>query len=189
VLVALVWGLYYGRLVETPPEKVCFVWVTPAKITKTADMTDQEYQALQKSLDRSQKDVDTIMQAFEEKYSDFGFEKYKTQMQAISNNDEKFNFNMFNQHDGDISILPIDYFLGEDQQGSEDQQFTQLKDLSIYKITSVSNVEYLKGLNYNNKKIKVAIKLNSHYAMAVSINASAPRGAIEKLINLALDVI
>ena len=186
-LVVLAWGLYYGRIVETPADKVCYVWVTQAKIDKTSN--EQENEKRQSALDKSNKTVDKIMQAFEENYSEYGFKKYKTQMQSLSNNDELFTYNMFNQHDGDISILPISYFTNNNSE-EELEKFTQLKDLGKYDLSqSGARVSYIKGLDYNGKEIKVAIKINEHYALAVSNNVSAPDGAIEKLLELVLDII
>lgn len=171
ILVALVWGLYYGRHIETSPNKVLYVWVTPAKV-------DQEQE---NALEQSEKDINNIMQAFEDNYKEFGFSKYKTQMQSLSNNDELLNYNLFNQHDGDISILPISYFTQ-----SEQDTYTQLQDLSEYNLTGA---DFISGKNYYGEQIEVALKLNEHYALAVSINATAPEGVIENLLKLVLDVI
>ena len=188
-LVTLAWGIYYGRLVETPPAKVLYVWVTPAKASKDANMTDKEYQDFKQAVQKSGEEIDKIMQAFKDNYSELGFKKYRTQQQSLSNSEERLSYNNFNAFDGDISILPISYFERFTEGNElEDNRFSQLMDLGEYSLNS-SKVEYIEGLNHFGEQIKVAIKLNAHYALAVSLNVTAPSGAIEQLLNIVLDTI
>ena len=70
VLVALVWGIYYGRMVETPPEKVLNVWVTPCANSETST--------------ESGEDIDQIIELLDEKYKEWGFKKFKPQTQSLS---------------------------------------------------------------------------------------------------------
>ncbi len=166
VVVALVWGIYYGRLVETPPEKVLYVWVTPCAESDTST--------------KSGEDINQIIEVLDENYKDWGFKKFKPQTQSLSNNDELLNYNIYTQFDVDISILPIEYF-------EQNTSFTQVMDLQTFDLPA--GVTYFEGLNYEEQTIKVAIKLNSDYAMSVSLNYSMPEGVIEQILDLILDTI
>lgn len=166
VLVALVWGIYYGRMVETPPEKVLNVWVTPCANSETST--------------ESGEDIDKIIELLDEKYKEWGFKKFKPQTQSLSNNDELLNYNIQTQFDVDISILPIVYF-------EQNTSFTQVTDLGTFNLPS--DLTYYEGLNYQENTIKVAIKLNSDYAMSVSLNYSMPSGVIEEILNSIIETI